>query len=128
MSEFKLPKTLAGCADLLYTTRQKRLDVQKQADDLEGQEKLLKAHLIDSLPKSDALGVSGKVAHVLIVTKQEPQVKDWDVFYAHIKKKGAFHLMNRALNKASVREQMEAGKVVPGVEMFTAVTVSLKKI
>lgn len=128
MKEFKLPKTLAGCADLLYTTRQKRLDTQKQADDLEGQEKLLKAHLIDNLPKSEALGVSGKVAHVLIVTKQEPQVKDWDVLYAHIKKKGAFHLMNRALNKASVREQMEAGKVVPGVEMFTAVTVSLKKL
>lgn len=127
MAEFKLPKTLAGCADLLYTTRQKRLEIQKEAEALEEQEKQLKNYLIETLPKSEALGVTGKVANVTIVNKREPQVEDWAVFYKYVKSKNAFHLMGKALNRVAIKEQIEAGKNVPGVGMMTVTIVSLKK-
>jgi hypothetical protein len=124
---FKLPKTLAACADLLYELQEERKTIEKSAKALEDKEKALRAHLINTLPKSYATGVSGKKANVRIVTEDVPQVKDWPKFYEFIKKNNAFELLNKALNKAAVKERMEAKKAVPGVGTFRAVKVSLTK-
>ncbi len=125
---YRFPKALGACADRLYELKEARLVVQKQADAIEQEEKALKAHLIDTLPKSKAEGVSGTVANVKIVRKEVPQVKDYEAFYAHVKKTGSFDLLQRRLNDAAVKERLDAGKVIPGVEVFTAVSVSLTKV
>jgi hypothetical protein len=123
----KLPKTMGACADLLYETREKRLAAQKIVDELAKQESAVREHIINNLPKSDT-GVSGKRARVSVVTKQVPQVKDWDKFYAHVKKTGQFELMQRRLADTAIRERWDNGKQVPGVEAFGVVSVSLNKI
>ena len=126
--KYKFPKALGACADKLYELRQKRLDQQKVVDALEAEEKALKEHIINTLPKSEASGVAGKLARVTVVTKEVPQVKDWDAFYKHVKKTGEFELLGRRLTETAVRERWEAGKQVPGVEAFKAVSVSLNKV
>lgn len=126
--KFKLPKSLAACADRLYEVRQKRLDQQKVVAALEEEERALKNHLIDNLPKSDASGVAGKLARVTVVTKDVPQVKDWDALHKYIKRTGQFELFQRRLADNAVRERWEAGKEVPGVERFKAVSISLNKV
>lgn len=126
--KFKLPKTLGACADQLFTVRQQRLEIQKQIDELQAQESALKEHIINTLPKSEASGVAGKLARVTVVTKQVPQIKDWDAFYKHVKKTGDFELMQRRLADTAIKERWEAGKEVPGVEHFNAVTVSINKV
>lgn len=123
----KLPKTMGACADLLYETREKRLAAQKIVDELAKQESAVREHIINNLPKSDT-GASGKRARVSVVTKQVPQVKDWDKFYAHVKKTGQFELMQRRLVDTAIRERWDNGKQVPGVEAFGVVSVSLNKI
>jgi len=125
---FKPPKTLGACADLLFTTRNDRLTLQKQVDALSAQETSLKDHIIATLPKSDSTGVAGKLARVTVVTDEVPQVKDWDLFYAYVHKNKAYELLNRALSKAGVTERLEAGKKVAGVEMFPVVKVSINKV
>lgn len=124
----KLPKSLAACADLYNELRAKRLAAQKATDELEAAEKFVKDHLINSIPKSDAAGVTGKTCRILIVKKQVPQVKDWDSFYKFILKTKDFSLLNRAANKKAIEERWEAKKVVPGVEAFETVTLSLSQI
>jgi len=124
----KVPKSMAACADLLYTTRQDRLALQKTVDALEGFEKALKAHVIDNLPKSSATGAAGKVARVQVVSEDVPQVKDWEKLYAHIKKTNSFDLLNRALNKKAVEARWDNKKKVPGVEEFKVVKVSVTKL
>jgi hypothetical protein len=126
--KFKIPKALGAVADLLYATREKRLAIEKQAEALKAQESALKEHLIQTLPKSEAGGVAGKVARVTVISKPVPQVNDWDKFYAHIKKTGDFELLQRRLGEGAIKERWEAGKVVPGVEVFNAVTVSINKV
>lgn len=126
--KFKFPKTLGECADKLYKLREERLATQKVAEELEAEEKALKEHIIQTLPKSEASGVAGKVARVTVVTKQVPQVKDWKKFYAFIKKTGAFELLQRRLTDKAVAERWEVGKAVPGVEPFGVVTISLNKL
>jgi hypothetical protein len=123
----KLPKTMGACADLLYETREKRLAAQKIVDELAKQEAAVREHIINNLPKSDT-GASGKRARVSVITKQVPQVKDWDKFYAHVKKTGQFELMQRRLADTAIRERWDNGKQVPGVETFGVVSVSLNKI
>lgn len=125
---FKPPKNLGACADRLYELRQQRLTVQKEVDKLAAEEAALREHIINTLPKSEASGIAGKLARVTVVTKQVPQVKDWDAFYKFVKKTGSFDLLQRRLTDQAIKERWEAGKEVPGVEHFNAVSISLNKV
>jgi len=126
--KFKLPKSLAICADQLYETKAKRLEAQKVVDALQAQETALREHLIDNLPKSEATGVAGKVARATVVVKEVPQVEDWDKLWVHIKKNNAFELLQKRLSTTAVAERWDAGKEIPGVNHFKAVSISLNKV
>ena len=124
----KLPKSLAACADLYSTLRDERLAKDKEAAKLKEQEEFVKQYLIDNIPKSEATGVSGKVAQVSVVRKKVPKVGDWAKFQAHILKTKDFSLLNRAINKKAITERWDANKAVPGVEAFDVVELSLHKL
>ncbi len=126
--KYKFPKALGACADKLFELRNKRLAEQKKVDEIAAEETALKNHIIENLPKSEASGVAGKLARVTVVTKQVPQVKDWDAFYKYVKKTGSFDLMQKRLTDAAIKERWEAGKEVPGVEHFNTVSVSINKV
>ena len=126
--KYKFPKALGACADKLFELRNKRLTEQKKVDEIAAEETALKNHIIENQPESEASGVAGKLARVTVVTKQVPQVKDWDAFYKYVKKTGSFDLMQKRLTDAAIKERWEAGKEVPGVEHFNAVSVSINKV
>lgn len=126
--QHKVPKTLGACADRLYELRNKRLVLQKEAESIEEEEKALKLHIINNLPKSDASGISGKLCRVSINVKEVPQVKDWDVLYKHIIKTKSFELLQRRLSDVAVKERWNDEKEVPGVEHFSVVTVAMNKL
>lgn len=124
----KMPKTLGACADELFLTREKRYELQRQVAELEAHEKALKAHIIDTLPKSEASGVAGKVARVTVVEKTRPQAEDWELVHQYVKKKGAWELLQKRLNTAAVEERLENGEVIPGIVLFHDKTVSINKV
>lgn len=124
----KIPKTIGACADLLYKTREARLKLQRDCEALEEQEKALKEHLIRTLPKSKAKGVSGEVARVTIVSDEVYQVEDWDAVYAYVRKTGAFELLQKRLSREAVIERVEDGENVPGVKKMLIPKVSLNKV
>jgi len=124
---FKVPKHLADCADMLYEKREERLQVQKVVDALAKEEGVLREHIIANLPKSNASGISGKVATARIETKMIPQVEDREALQAYIKKTGRFDLLQGRLSESAVLEMWADNKKVPGVVSFTAVKVSCTK-
>lgn len=124
----KLPKTLAACADRLFTVKNTRLKEAKKLDVFKAEESALKEHLIEKLPKSQASGIAGKVARATVETKKVPTVENWDLFYAHIKKTGEFDLMGRGINAEAIEARWAAKKKVPGVGTFNVVTVSINKL
>ena len=126
--KYKFPKKPGEWPDLLHDLKEKRLKIQREADALEAEEKALKEHIIQNLPKSEASGVAGKFYKVAVLTKDVPQVKDWDRFYAYMSKTKGYDMLNKALNRSAVEARLDAGKVVPGVELFHATVVSLTKI
>lgn len=125
---YKVPKTLGACADALYTTRQDRLVMQKDVSEHEVREKMLKEHIINTLPKSESTGVAGKLARVSVTSKVIPVVTDWEALYKYILKTKSFDLLERRLNGQAVHERWEAGKEIPGVGTFNAVGVSVNKL
>jgi len=124
----KIPKTLGACADALYQLRGARLKLQKEVDALKADETALSAHIIDTLPKSQATGVAGKLARVSVVGKDVPQVQDWDAFYKYVTRTKQFDLLQRRLSDAAVMERLIANKKIPGVGLFRVTRVSLGKL
>ena len=126
----KIPKSLAACADALWKIKADRLAAQKIVDQFAAQESELREYLINNLPKSDATGVSGKLANVKIETKTVALVEDWDKFYTYVVKnykKGSFALLQRRLNSSAVQEIWENHKEVPGVGAMRVPVISLTK-
>lgn len=125
---FELPKTLALCADLLYTTRQARLALDKQVEELKSRETMLREHLIEQLPVSDASGVAGKVARATVVTKDEPMVENWDDFWEYVRKNKAFFLVQKRISGTAIKEMWANKKTVKGVGHMIVKTISLNKV
>lgn len=124
----KIPKALGAVADLLYKTRADRLALQKRVAELDAFETQLEEHLIKTLPKSEASGVSGRVARATITPFVAPNVEDWDAFYKYVRKTGRFEFLQRRVGKAAIEEVWEAGKEVPGVGRFRGLKVGLNKL
>jgi hypothetical protein len=126
--KFKIPKSLGACADLLKQIQQQRSDAQKVVDALEAKEKALKEHLINTLPKSEASGVSGKIARVYVDTEDIPQIENWDLFWKYVKRTGDDDLVQRRLSTAAVKLRLESKKKIPGIKLFTVTKVHVNKI
>lgn len=133
VTTFTPPKKLAECADLLYSTRQERLVLDRQSEELKGHESILREHIIENLPRSNATGISGKIANAKIEDGELFIVNDWDKLYAYILKEakknpGIWALLNRALNQKTVADMFERGTKVPGTEKLIVKKVSCTKI
>lgn len=126
--KFKMPKTMAECADLAYQLRERRLEIQRSTKEIEEQEKLVREYLINNLPKSQASGVSGKVANAKIERETVPTVTDKAKFLAYVKKTGQFDLITSSMNTRAVKERWDNKKKVPGVGEFQVVKLSLTKV
>lgn len=121
-----------AAADLLYDLR--NLNKLLSAPTAELSEtvgaavKRLEQHFVDTLIADDATGVQGQHSRVQVTKDPVPVVEDWNKFYAHIKKKGEFELLNRAPNRAAIRERWDNKKQVPGVGVFNNKKVSCTKL
>jgi len=123
-----IPKNLAAAADLLYAIREERLAAQKALEPLVSFESQLRQHIIDTLPKSQAGGIAGKVVRVEIVKDVVPTIGDKKKLLAFVKKSGDFDLITSSLNTKAARERWDAGKTIPGVDKFTVVKLSMNKL
>jgi hypothetical protein len=128
IKKIKIPKKLATRADRLYLVRQDRYAAQKAVDSLKAEETALIDSIIDDLPKSEALGISGKVARVTLTKKDFAQVEDWEAVQKYIVKNKAWDLMQKRISDGGIKARWEDGKKVPGVKKFIKVGVSINKV
>lgn len=129
--KFKVPKTLAAAADRLWTVREERYAADKEAAALKAEESFLKEHLINNLPKSDALGIAGKLCRVTVRTKTTYQAKDWDKVWAYCvknAKKGGFAILQKRLSTEAVGEVFAKGAKIDGIEPYNYSDLSINKV
>jgi len=123
-----LPKRVGTVADLYYETRQRRLALQKVVDELKKQESLMKAFVIDEVPKSNATGVAGRIARVQVVGKSSPRADNWDDFYKYMFRVKRPELLQKRLSNEAIQELWDDGKTVPGVIEFKFKDISITKL
>lgn len=111
----KIPKSSAAAADLWYAIREHRLEEQKRVDKIKEAESMLRQHLIDTIPKSDATGAVGKRVQVQIIQKEVLAVQDADALEKFARRKGNEDLMVLRPNQKAIADRVENGKAVPGV-------------
>lgn len=135
----KIPKSLGACADMLYEMERERYKLQKQIDEMKKSETAIREHLIANLPKSDALGVTGRLACATIKDKEIVELigSEEDRFskvYEYIlknarKNPGVWALMQRRISDATVKEMITAGKgALIGAKLGTVPVISLTKV
>ena len=125
---YKFPKAIGSCADVLWQLQEKRRAAQKLVDAMEEEERALRAHIINVLPKSETTGVSGKLANVQAKTKVVGTVEDWDAFWKYVFKTKSTDLLQKRINQAAVDARWDDKKSIPGVKEFNVVTLSLTKV
>lgn len=142
MAEFKIPKTLAACADLAYETRQARLKLQKEVEALQERETALVQHLLTKLPETNATGTKGRVGAATIKDKEVVELYGtgsdtgdrFDKVYEYIRKNagkdpGVWSLLQRRLNDATAKELIAAGKgAAIGARVGVVKVISLTKV
>lgn len=130
---FKMPKTLAAAADMLYKTQQERYAIQKKVAELEAIEGAIKARIIDELPKSEATGIAGKMARVYVENKTVVKITDFAAYVLDVatrmkKDPGAVSLLQKRVGETAVKEVWEAGKKLKGVESMDVPVVRMNKV
>lgn len=123
-----IPESIGRCADLYHDVRDLRLAMAKEVEEVESFEREVKQHIIDNLSKSEDTGAAGLRYRAQVVKKVKPAVADWPSLHAYIQKTGRFDLMQKRVGDAAVAAMWEAGEVVPGVERFNSLDVSVTKI
>lgn len=126
----EIPESDAKCVDLYYKTRERRLMMEKKVAIEQQDESFLKQWIISKQKLKGQTMVGGRIASVELKTKARAIVKDWNLFYAHIRKtagKGGFAFLNRAPNSKAIAEVWEAGKQVPGIEREEYTDLSVHK-
>lgn len=120
-------QNLGILADRLYETRQQRLELQRQVKALEAEESELKSYFLEQLPNIEATGVQGNYACVTLSASTVPTVRDWGAIYSYIYERKAWHLLQRRLNEAAIKEMWQDGGQIPGIEGFEVQKISVTK-
>ncbi len=128
MSDIKLPKTPGLMADRLYKLKDLKSDLNAKLKALDEERVAIENALIELLPKDDSTGVQGKLARVSLVIKDVPQAEDWDKIRTYIRKTGDWEILTKGLKSAYIQELWDDGKRVPGIGVFTKVSISLNKV
>jgi hypothetical protein len=133
-----LPTSIGRCADLLHDVRALRLAMAKEVEEVEAFEREVKEHIISNLSKSEDSGAAGLRYRAQRVTKAVPRVvtsddagepvDGWGQFWGYVRQTGRFDLLQKRLSDKAVKDMWEAGEVIPGVEKFNSVDVSITKI
>lgn len=121
-------RSLAAVVDLYHLQRQHRLDLARQTEAAEKEEKALKAEILERMQQEGLSSAGGKLLRVTLETEYEPTVTDYTKFYDFIKKHDAFELLQRRVSAAAVKERWADGAQVPGVEKFPVLKLHTSKV
>ena len=112
--------------DKLNALRESKRELEAKVKLIETEYGLLEAQLLEKFETEGTDKGTGKTATASVSSSVVGNVTDWEKFNAFVKKTGFFHLFQRRLSDAAVRELFEQGKSIPGCEPFTKRRLNLR--
>jgi hypothetical protein len=114
--------------DQLFKTREDRLDLDRQSNELKEKERELKDWLLDNLSKQELTRLAGKLGQVSLKKSAVGTIEDLPAFQEFVKKHDAFDLYQRRLNLEACRLRWDAGKEIGGVKRDVIVDLTVSKV
>ncbi len=121
-----IPESLGAVADQMKKVKDLRIAMQKEVDEVEKREKELRDHLINEMD-ADSEGAVGKRYVAAIKTEEVPIVEDWDDFNDYMLDEDRVDLLQKRLSVKAIKELLDDGVKVPGINTMIVKKVSLTK-
>lgn len=106
---------LGQLIDQRHDLKQEYSRAQAVVDDLEKQVKDLETQIRGAMADAGVDMAAGTKGKVTLREEKQPQVFDWDQFYAYIRDNNAFYLLQKRVTATAYRESINAGEEIPGV-------------
>ena len=126
--------TIGSLADQRWALKLKKAEADKVVKDIESVIKALETTIIEMLDSQDTRKGEGKLCSISINSSIQPSTVDWDAYIKFVAagkrtdKTAYLHLVQRRVSVEAWRELLEMGVNVPGIEPFTARTLSVTAI
>lgn len=124
---YRFPRDLGACLKALAALRKKSDELGARLAPVEAEEAALREHLLTAFKKSQLEGARGSGVALSVSKTPCPSMEDWAAFLRYAKLKGNEDLLQHSVNTPAWRERHDAGKRVPGVKVFDAVRLSVRK-
>lgn len=120
-----LVATYIACRDGKEIIKREMTDRTKPLD---GVMKLIEGKLLKQIEDSGVESVKTASGTVYKLPKTSAKVADWNVLLEYIKKNDAFDLLKKDVSKDAVKARIdEHDEPVPGVDMYTIITVGVRR-
>lgn len=132
------PKTLSGKIDALWNCKNSLTEAVLQASQspegklitkLEADIEQLEAELLEVYAKDETLTVTrGKRATVKLKKTETYTATDWPAVLKYIQKTKAWDMLTKRLSTVAIRERVQAGEKVPGVQHYEKRSIAITEI
>ena len=122
-----IPKSIGAKIDALFTLREKRRELEAQAEELKKDADFIELAVMEQMKAEGIESSRGVKATVSISKNIVPNVEDWDAFYKYILRNNWFHLLQKRPSVSGCQEIFEMKKRIPGVVPFEKETINLRK-
>lgn len=118
---------LGEMIDAVHALRAKRIEMQKQVDEVKADEERMKREIIALLKDAAVEGATGGEANARITKRVVPTVKDWSKLYQYVRDNDAWDMLDKRCNAAAFRARLDDGVEVPGVEAYEVEDLSITR-
>lgn len=124
-----IPESVGAAIDALHVTRERRKKLDAESKTIKQRERELEEAIFSKFKKSDLEGARGRLAQASVEAADVPNLDDDGKFFAHLKKHPEdLDLLQRRLSVEACRARWAEKRAIPGVSIFTRVTLHLSKV
>ncbi len=115
----------------LLDLRDRKAELQEEIKRIEAAKEPLDNWLLDRLKinnsKSFRVELGEMVVTVMKKTRTSASPKDWEQVIGYIVANQAWELLQKRVSSTAVKERMDAGAIIPGVELFSEEVIEVRK-
>lgn len=114
--------------DEYVQARDRRLELNRQADQCEKREAKLKKDIEDTLNGAGLVTGGGGAYRATLVSEVKPTATDWGLVQKYIIENNAFDLLQKRLTESAVKSRWEDNITIPGIVKFPVTKLSITKV
>ena len=114
--------------DRMFVLRQDKRDLEEGIKGINAEIDQLQQQLLTRLNQVGTNYARGSLASASITESVVPQIDDWGKVSEWILQNDALYLVHRRISAGPWKELRDAGVDVPGIEPFTKVAISLRRL